>query len=522
MFTDQILSESGILVGRRQLIAGATVLGASALVGARPALAQGTPKKGGTLRLGMDGGSASDTLDPRTIASLIPVAYCLMFWNNLVEIDAAGNATPELAESWESKPGAIEWIFNIRKGITFGSGKTLDADDVIYSLNLHRGESKSPAKSILEPIKEIKKTSPNQIRITLSSGNADLPFVFSDFHLMIVPAGTTDFSKPDGTGAYTLVEFSPGTRVLAKRKPGNYWKPGRGNFDMVELRYITDGAARTQALVTGQVDAVNRLDPKTVGFLAKNNSLKVVRNKAAGSRFAFAAQTDRDPFTSRDLVLALKYGIDRAKIVENVFSGYATIANDHPISPRNKYYNPQQVQRPYDPDKAAFHLKKSGFSGSVELQVAEGAYNGATDAAILFQESAKKADLGIDIKRVSSDGYWSNVWLKAPFCAVYWSTRPTADMQLSQAFLTGQPWNDTHYSNPKLDKLVVDARVELDEAKRKSMYAECQSLISDEAGLICYAFGDQLDGCLTKLRGLEPHPRYDMNDNRLAEKGWFI
>ena len=138
-------SDSGIILDRRQLISGASALGLSATFGAMPAMAQGAPKKGGVLRLGMEGGSASDSLDPRTYADSIPIAYSLMFWNTLVEIDTKGNATPELAESWESKPGALEWTFNIRKGITFGSGKTLDADDVIYSFNLHRGETKSPA-----------------------------------------------------------------------------------------------------------------------------------------------------------------------------------------------------------------------------------------------------------------------------------------------------------------------------------------------------------------------------------------
>ena len=77
--------------------------------------------------MGMEGGSASDSLDPRTYADSIPISYSLMFWNQLVEIDAKGNATPELAESWESKPGAAEWIFNIRKGITFTSGGRMGA-----------------------------------------------------------------------------------------------------------------------------------------------------------------------------------------------------------------------------------------------------------------------------------------------------------------------------------------------------------------------------------------------------------
>ena len=521
MENNEMTTESGIILDRRQILGGASAVGLAAMLGAGTAQAAETPKKGGTLRLGMEGGSASDSLDPRTYADTIPIAYSLMFWNTLVEVGTDGKATPELAESWETKPGATDWIINVRKNIKFGSGKTLDADDVIYSINLHRGETKSPAKGILEPISEMKKLSANQIQITLKTGNADFPFILSDYHLIIVPKDTTDFSKPDGTGAFTLAEWQPGVRVVAKRKPGNYWKPGRGNFDSVEIKYIGDAAARTQALVTGQVDAVNRLDPKTVGLLSKNKNIKISRTKGTGNRFAFVALVDGAPYNNKDAMLGLKYGIDRQKIVDNVFSGFATVGKDHTIGPANEFHDHTLKAKAYDPDKAKFHFKKAGMSGPFELQVSEGAYTGATDSAVIFQESLKKAGADLQVKRVSGDGYWDNVWLKAPFCAVYWGNRPTADLQLSQTFMSNAAWNDTHYKSAKFDKLVTDARVEINQAKRKQMYAEAQRMVSDEAGMVCFAIGDQMDGGSTKLRGLEPHARYDMNDQRLAEKGWF-
>ena len=99
MAQHETTTESGIILDRRQLISGASAVGLGAAFGSMPAMAQGKPKKGGTLRLGMEGGSASDSLDPRTYADSIPIAYSLMIWNTLVEIDTAGNATPELAES---------------------------------------------------------------------------------------------------------------------------------------------------------------------------------------------------------------------------------------------------------------------------------------------------------------------------------------------------------------------------------------------------------------------------------------
>src|SRR5882762_1584094 len=112
-----------------------------------------------------------------------------------------------------------------------------------------------------------------------------------------------------------------------------------------------------------------------------------------------------------------------------------------------------------------------------ELQVSEGAFSGATDAAVLYQEAMKKAKIDLEVKRVSGDGYWSNVWLKVPFCAVYWGGRPTADNQLSQTFLSTANWNDTNWKRADFDKLLISARAELDEAKRGQMYADAQKMI---------------------------------------------
>ncbi|MBV9753634.1 MAG: peptide ABC transporter substrate-binding protein, partial [Hyphomicrobiales bacterium] len=120
-------STSGLTINRRELMAAASVLGLG--IHMPSAFAADTPKKGGTFRLGMEGGSASDSLDPRTYADSIPISYGWQLWNGLTEVDQDGNVAGELAESWEAKPGAVTWVFNLRKGITFTSGKTFDADD---------------------------------------------------------------------------------------------------------------------------------------------------------------------------------------------------------------------------------------------------------------------------------------------------------------------------------------------------------------------------------------------------------
>jgi peptide/nickel transport system substrate-binding protein len=498
--------------------AGLTIPAATALFSKSAAA---NPVKGGTLRLGMEGGSASDSLDPRTYADSVMIAASLACMNGLIEFDNAGNPTGELIESWEVKPGAAEWILNVRKGVTFSNGKALDADDILYSIAIHRGEdTKSPAKGILSAIKEIKKVNDHQISVSLEGGNADFISLLGDYHLVVVPKDFTDWQKPIGTGAYTLESFEPGVRLVYKAR-GDYWKAGRGNFDGVEIRNIQDQAARTAALQSGEVDAVNRLDARTVNLLMKDKNLNIVRTKGTGNRYCFVSRVTDSPFDNKDLRLALKWGIDREKIIESVYSGFAVPGNDHTLDSFNPYYNSNMPQRVYDADKAAFHFKKSGISGPIELQTSEGAWNTAVDCAVLYQESLKKAGIELSVKKVSADGYWDNIWLKQPFCAVYWGRRPTADQVFTQVYGSASDWNDSNWRMPEFDKIVAEARIELDETKRKELYGTCQEMIAEDGGMVCFAITDYLDGYSTKLQGAEPHARYDMNDNRIAEKGWF-
>jgi peptide/nickel transport system substrate-binding protein len=275
-------------------------------------------------------------------------------------------------------------------------------------------------------------------------------------------------------------------------------------------------------LQSGQIDVANRLDPRTVNLLKKDPKLNIVRTEGTGNRFCFVARVTDAPYDNKDLRLALKYGIDRKKIIDQVYAGYASPGNDHTLDALNPYYNKTLPQRAYDPEKAAFHFKKAGLANAkLELQTSDGAWASAVDCAQLYQESLKKAGISLDIKKVAADGYWDNVWLKVPFCAVYWGRRPTADLVFSTVYKTGSSWNDSNWSNAEFDKLVVAARAELDEKKRKEMYFRCQELISEDGGMICFAIGDYLDGYSKKVLGAAPHARYDLNDQRIAEKGWF-
>jgi peptide/nickel transport system substrate-binding protein len=512
-------------ISRRDFLGRAIALGAgaalvSSMVAGADAYAAETPRKGGTLRLGLAGGSTTDSIDPGSYNDSVMIVTGHTLFNGLIEWQQDGKPGPELAESWEVKPGAAEWIFNIRKGVTFANGKTLDADDVVYSLNMHRGNTKSGAAGAFKAVSDVKKLSPSQVQITLVSGDADFAYVLTDYHVLIVPNGYTDWSKAVGTGGYILDHFDPGVRITAKRNP-NYWKTDRAWVDSVDITVINDDSARMNALITGQVDTTHRVPPKLAALIQKNAKLEMVR-APGGWHSVISMMHDRAPFDNKDLRLALKYAIDREQIVKALFSGLATVGNDHPIPKTDPYWNPDIPQIKYDPDKAKFHLKKSGLSAPpLVLQASDAAFSGAVDSAVLFQQSAAKAGIKIDIKKEPPDGFWDNVWLKGPFVTSYWGGRAAATQMLAVGYAPDAPWNESHYKDPKFAELLTAARAETDEAKRRPMIYEMQQLLHDDGATIVDVFKDWLDAHSKNVGGHTPHGGFDNDNGWICEKAWL-
>ena len=511
-------------VSRRHFMAGTAATAAGILLADGLPMAEAraqTPIQGGTLRQGLGGASTTDSFDPVAWANDVELNLGFQCMNTLVEINSKLEATPELAESWEAKPGAVEWTFNIRKGVQFHNGKELDADDVIYSLQRHMGpNSKSGAKGQLSGIKEIKKTDPHQIAILLESGNAELPYNLADFRLMITPKDFADWAHPIGTGGYTVESFQPGVKAMTKRNP-NYWKAGRAHFDSVETLIINDVTARTSALISNQVDVINTVDRKTVDLLKRSPTIEI-KQSSGGQHYAMPMDCKSAVLKDNNVRLALKHAIDREAILKTVLRGYGRIGNDHPIPTSNPFFNTELAQRSYDPDKAKFYLGKAGMSDlKIDLYASEAAFPEAIDTAVLYQASAAKAGIAINVKRAPGDGYWDDVWMKVPFCMCFWLGRPTADGTFSLQYKSDAAYNDDHWERPDFDKLLLAARAELDFNKRKAMYWEMQAMVNEDAGEVIPVFADFIDAVNKKVQGFEPSPVLGLSGQRLPERAWF-
>ena len=516
-------------ISRREFLHRAAAIG---VVGGVPALltesAQAmTPKKGGRLRMGLADASTSDSLVPEESNTMMTAAVEHgQIGNNLVEVDADGVPQPELAESFESTPDAAKWVFKLRKGIEFHNGKSLESEDVVYSINHHRGaDTKSGAKGVMGGIVDIKTDGKHTVIFEMSGGSADFPFIMTDFHLHIFPAGTmgaAEFNKGIATGPYMLQDWDPGVRCFTKRNP-NYWKEGRAHFDEVETLVITDNNSRTNALRTGAIDLMNRCEQKTVHMLRQTEGIEVVQTDGT-QHYSIPMHTQLAPFDNNDVRLALKYAIDREALLKIILRDIGYLGNDFPIGKANRYRATEEEipQREYDPDKAKFHLKKAGMSTlDITLQAADAAFSGAIDTGVLFAEHAAKAGININVDRVPDDGYWSDVWLNSPFCFCYWLGRPTEDMMFSTAYAADAAWNDAHWQHERFNKLLVEARGMLDVVKRREIYVEMQRIVRNEGGTIIPVFASDLMAATDKLKHGKVASNTQMDGLRVAERWWF-
>jgi peptide/nickel transport system substrate-binding protein len=342
--------------------------------------------------------------------------------------------------------------------------------------------------------------------------------ILGTFPFHIVKEGTTDFSAGIGTGPYKMKEFKPGVRSLAVRNEG-YWKTGRPYLDEIEFVGIGDEGARVNALLSGGMDLVGSVNPRSVARIKGAPGFAIFETQS-GQYSDLVMRKDMGPGQNEDFILAMKYMFDRQQLKKTVALDHAVLANDQPIDPTNRFYFAGLPQRPFDLDKAKFHLQKSGVTGKVPV-VASPAALYSVEIALILQQTAQKIGLDLDIKRMPADGYWSNHWLNSPVGFGNVNPRPSADTILTQFFKSDAAWNESRWKIPKFDQLLIAARAETDLAKRKQMYADMQTMIHQEAGIGIPLFLASIDGHSTKVKGLSPIPLGGLMGYSFAEHVWL-
>lgn len=490
----------------------------SILFKAQQALAA-TPVTGGSLRAAGWSSSTADTLDPAKASLSTDYVRCCAFYNRLTFLDQGGNAQLELAESIDTTD-AQTWEVKLRSGVEFHNGKTLTADDVIYSLKRHLDKSVgSKANSIAKQMTEITKLDDLTVKIVLMAPNADLPTILALHHFMIIADGTTDFSTANGTGAFVCDTFEPGVRSIGLRNE-NYFKSKKAYLDSFEFFAIPDNSARINALLSGDIQLAASLNPRSRRQLEGQDSVRMSIT-TSGNYTDLNIRLDMEPGTHFDFVEGMKNLVNREMIQKSVLRGMAEIGNDQPISPSNRYYNINLEPRAYDPEKALFHFKKAGLVGTEIPIITSSAPNSAVDMATVVQQAGAEIGMKLKLEQVPADGYWSNYWLKSPIHFGNINPRPTPDILFSLLYASDAPWNESRYKSEKFDKMMLEARGELREDRRATMYWEMQEMIANEAGTIIPAFISNIDGVSSKVGGLKPNPLGGMMGYAFAEYVWL-
>lgn len=492
---------------------------AAGLLTAAGSAAAQTPRKGGRIRAASLSSSTADTLDPAKGALSTDYTRAYMFYSGLTQLDAS--LTPQLALAEEIRHSkATVWNIKLRKDVRFHDGKPLTAADVVYSLARHKNPATaSKVKSLADQFQEIKAIGANEVQITLAVANADLPVILAASHFLIIKDGTTEFTTANGTGPYKCKEFQPGVRTVGVRNDG-YWKPGKPYVDEIELIGISDEPARVNALLSGDVQLILAVNPRSTSRIKAKPGFAVIETKS-GLYTDLIIRQDKPPTNSPDFALAMKYMMDRTQMRDALFRGYAVVANDQPIPPTHRYFNAGLPQRPFDLDKAKFHLQKSGLAGATVPIVASTAAEGSVDMAVLMQQSAQKIGLKLTINRVPGDGYWSNHWMKHPVGFGNINPRPSADVIFSQFFKSDAAWNESGWKNEQFDQLLLLARAEPDEAKRKKLYGDMQEIVHEKCGIGIPVFMSFIDAHSTKLKGLYGIPAGGFMGYMFAEHVWL-
>ena len=392
--------EGGTKLTRQQLLA-AGAAGGLAFAAWGPsggiAFAAGTPKRGGTLQVGLVGGSAaSEQLDPNTTTvNSLDIARHQNVFSKLADFDSNAHVYPQLAESFTPNKTATSWTVKLKSGVTWHDGSPFTADDVVYSLQrildpTNKAMSTAAGNLTMVDPSKIVKVDATTVTIGLKQPWSDLPTQLGQRYLAIIKNGTKTFTADTviGTGPFKLAGWTPGVQTMLSAYSG-YFESGKPYLASVVLNGINDPTARLNALQSGQVQAIEHVDPSQIRVL-QASSTAVPLISSGGGWTPIVMNTKVKPFTDVRVRQAIKLMANRPQLVKVAEQGFAQVGNDL-FAIHDPLYDASMSKRKYDPEKAKSLLKQAGQS---DLEAHAGQFGG----------DARHAFVGPDLRAVREGG----------------------------------------------------------------------------------------------------------------------
>jgi peptide/nickel transport system substrate-binding protein len=483
-------------------LAGFTSMTACGAVPAKPD--QSKPQlRGGVYSHGATGGGLKDTLEPYFPVTNPDIARCMQLYEPLLRWNAEYEIEPSVAESITPNADNTQWTIRLRDGVEFHHGKTLTAEDVMFSL-AKVTDPKKPGSGGTELAKFLelnnsKIVDPKTILLQLNSPYAVLDQLLAEYTVGILP---TDFdaSSPVGTGPFAFNRFVPGQLSQFDRHE-NYWD-GPPFVDQLIIYDFADDAAKVNALLAGQVQSVDNLP----SYLAKTIELQGASAliSETGAWVPFTMRVDAAPYSDVRVRQALRLVVDRQQMIDQALNGFGVLGNDL-YSPFDPAYAKDLPQRVQDIDQAKSLLKQAGQENlDIELVTSSGVGAGAVESANLFVQQAKLAGISVRLNKADSNTFYGDRYLSWEFAQDFWNTRNYIP-QVAASSVKGATYNETHFDDPAFTALIDQAKRDPDPAKRKQLLQDAQKIEYDTGGFIIWGFKRQLDAYSNLVQGLAPH-----------------
>jgi peptide/nickel transport system substrate-binding protein len=508
--------DGGVAFNRRRLLAvagGAAVAGTLAACNGRGAASSSgdtarAPRRGGNFRLAVTGGGSGDLIDAQKIIAKPDQARLMTAFETLLEYDENFVRRETGLAERVTQDSPTQWTIELRRGIEFQNGKTFEAEDVVYSLrriiDVRNGLSGAAGLSAVDPGR-IRAIDRYVVRLTLARPSSIIADQLAEYYNTMVPVGYRGWPAPQhGTGAFTLRSFTPGDQSVHERF-ANCWRAPAPWFDTVTVIDFPSPTAQVNALLAHQVDAITDLPFAQVGAVEAQGSKVLVSH--TGGWLPLCMAVTLPPFTDHRVREALRLVVDRRAMVEQVLSGYGTVANDI-FSPFDPNFDRALPQREPDIEAARSLLRAARVSGSIDLFTTNGAA-GMVDMASVFASQVNRANAGITINIRDDPSFFGNRYLKASFSGDFWGTRNYLS-QVADSMLPTSPENETHWP-PKAGpgsgylSLAQQALAEMDEVRRRDLTHEMQRLEYLYGGYIIPFYNDHVDAHSPSVLGLRPN-----------------
>src|SRR5215471_20985552 len=479
---------------------------------ARPASAQTTPKKGGTLRVGFY--LEASTMDPHLSGSKVDRQIYHNIYEPLVTLDTKLGIKPGLAESWQ-QADAKTVIFKLRHGVKFHDGTDFNAEATRFNFNRMKTEPKSVRKGEVASIESVDAVDAYTVRINLRRPDAALLATLTDrAGMMVSPkvaqergAELERNAKGAGTGPFEFVEWIKDDHLVLKRND-NYWNTQGGPYlERIRYRPIPDDTVKLQSLLAGEIDVMDYVQPRDVAGVKADKNVVVVDVPSLAD-FAYQLNHTKPPFATKALRQAVAYSLDLEQIVKGVWLNVGVPANG-PIPPTSWAYDRSIAPIKRDLARAKAKLAEGGQPNGFTFTMTTNIIPINVQEAEVIQAQLREAGITMKIKLVDSatllaDGNGKNFEM----ISYQWSGRPDPDGNTYQFYKTtqGTSLNWSGISNREIDALLDKSREVSSQAERKKLFSDLTKILQDELPMVFIVHPIEPKAFSPKVQGYEPIP----------------